>query len=46
MQINIGDKVKFLNETGGGKVTRIIDAKTVIVLMMKMNLKFQLLKRI
>ncbi|MRT94127.1 DUF2027 domain-containing protein [Ancylomarina sp. 16SWW S1-10-2] len=32
MQINIGDKVKFLNETGGGKVTRILDAKTVIVL--------------
>jgi len=32
MQINIGDQVKFLNETGGGKVTRIVDAKTVIVL--------------
>ncbi|WP_372641194.1 DUF2027 domain-containing protein [Ancylomarina sp.] len=32
MQINIGDKVKFLSETGGGKVTRIIDAKTVMVL--------------
>lgn len=32
MQINIGDKVRFLNETGGGIVTRIIDAKTVMVL--------------
>ncbi|MCZ4696145.1 DUF2027 domain-containing protein [Ancylomarina euxinus] len=32
MQINIGDKVKFLSETGGGRVTRIIDAKTVMVL--------------
>ncbi|PKQ64425.1 hypothetical protein BZG02_06345 [Labilibaculum filiforme] len=32
MQINIGDKVRFLNETGGGVVTRIIDAKTVMVL--------------
>jgi hypothetical protein len=31
MQINIGDKVKFLSETGGGRVTRIIDAKTVMV---------------
>jgi len=32
MQINSGDKVRFLNETGGGIVTRIIDAKTVMVL--------------
>lgn len=32
MQINIGDKVRFLSETGGGIVTRIIDAKTVMVL--------------
>lgn len=32
MQINTGDKVRFLNETGGGIVTRIIDAKTVMVL--------------
>lgn len=32
MQINIGDKVKFLSETGGGRVTRIIDTKTVMVL--------------
>jgi len=32
MQINIGDKVRFLNETGGGIVTRIVDAKTVMVL--------------
>lgn len=32
MQINIGDKVRFLNEIGGGTVIRIIDAKTVMVL--------------
>jgi len=32
MQINIGDKVRFLNETGGGLVTRIVDANTVMVL--------------
>ncbi|MGQ1909292.1 DUF2027 domain-containing protein [Marinifilum sp. RC60d5] len=32
MQINIGDKVRFLNEIGGGAVTRIIDANTVMVL--------------
>jgi hypothetical protein len=32
MQINIGDKVRFLSETGGGLVTRILDAKTVMVL--------------
>ncbi|WP_372752471.1 DUF2027 domain-containing protein [Labilibaculum sp.] len=32
MQINIGDKVRFLSETGGGVVTRILDAKTVMIL--------------
>ncbi len=32
MQINIGDKVRFLSEVGGGRVTRIIDSKTVMVL--------------
>lgn len=32
MQINTGDKVRFLNDIGGGIVTRIIDAKTVMVL--------------
>lgn len=32
MQVKIGDKVKFLNDVGGGKVTRIIDKKTVGVL--------------
>lgn len=32
MQINIGDKVRFLNDVGGGIVTRILDAKTVMVL--------------
>ncbi|WP_282125722.1 Smr/MutS family protein [Marinifilum flexuosum] len=32
MQINIGDKVRFLNDIGGGTVTKIIDANTVMVL--------------
>lgn len=32
MQINIGDKVRFLNDVGGGIVTRIIDANQVMVL--------------
>ena len=32
MQINIGDKVRFLNDIGGGLVTRIVDTKTVMVL--------------
>ncbi|RUT80138.1 DUF2027 domain-containing protein [Ancylomarina longa] len=32
MQINIGDKVRYLNETGGGIVTRLLDANTVMVL--------------
>ena len=32
MQINIGDKVRFLNDIGGGTVIRIVDAKTVMVL--------------
>ncbi|MCT4604395.1 MAG: DUF2027 domain-containing protein [Marinifilum sp.] len=32
MQINIGDKVRFLNDIGGGIVTKIIDANTVMVL--------------
>lgn len=29
MNIKVGDKVKFLNSVGGGKVKRIIDKKTV-----------------
>ncbi len=32
MALNIGDKVKFLNEAGGGKVTQLIDKDTVMVL--------------
>ena len=32
MQINIGDKVRFLNDIGGGIVTKIVDANTVMVL--------------
>lgn len=31
--INIGDKVKFLNTAGGGVVSRIIDSKTVGVMI-------------
>ena len=29
--VNIGDKVNFLNATGGGKVTKIIDSRMVMV---------------
>lgn len=29
--MNIGDKVKFLNETGGGIITRVLDPETVMV---------------
>lgn len=32
MKCNIGDKVRFLNDVGGGKIVRIIDNKTVGVL--------------
>jgi len=32
MQINIGDKVRFLSSTGGGTVTRIVNVKEVMVL--------------
>jgi len=32
MDYNIGDKVKFLNDTGGGTVTKIVDKKNVMVL--------------
>ena len=45
MQINIGDKVKFLSETGGGKVTRIIDAKTVMVLNEEDDFEIPTLKK-
>jgi hypothetical protein len=31
MKIKVGDNVKFLNDTGSGKVTRIIDQKTALV---------------
>ena len=33
MEIRKGDKVKFLNESGGGIVTRLIDNRNVIVLI-------------
>lgn len=32
MQVNIGDKVRFLNDVGGGTVTKIIDRKSVMVM--------------
>jgi hypothetical protein len=32
MKIKIGDKVKFLNDVGGGKVIKIIDKNSVLVL--------------
>ncbi len=31
MKIKVGDRVKFLNDTGSGEVTRIMDAKTALV---------------
>lgn len=32
MALQIGDKVKFLNDEGGGKITQLIDKNTVMVL--------------
>lgn len=32
MNFNIGDKVKFLNDIGGGSITKILDKKNVMVL--------------
>ena len=32
MKFNIGDKVRFLNEVGGGKVLKYVDDETVVVL--------------
>lgn len=32
MKIKVGDLVKFLNDVGGGKVTKIIDKETALVL--------------
>jgi hypothetical protein len=31
MVINIGDKVRFLNDVGGGTITRVLNPKTVMV---------------
>jgi len=31
MEIQVGDKVRFLNDVGGGTVSRIIDRKNVMV---------------
>ena len=31
MRIKVGDRVKFLNDTGSGEVTRIVDPKTALV---------------
>jgi hypothetical protein len=32
MEIRIGDKVRFLNQTGGGKVVKVVNSDTVMVL--------------
>ena len=32
MKIKTGDKVKFLNDVGGGTVTKIVDKKNILVL--------------
>jgi len=32
MKIQVGDKVKFLNDVGGGTVVKIVDEKTAMVL--------------
>ncbi len=45
MQINTGDKVRFLNETGGGIVTKIIDKDTVMVLNDEDEFEIPSLKR-
>jgi hypothetical protein len=31
MRIKVGDRVKFLNDTGSGEVTRIVDPKMALV---------------
>ena len=31
--LNVGDKVKFLNASGGGVVAKLIDSRTVSVLI-------------
>lgn len=33
MKIKVGDRVKFLNDTGSGEVTRIVDPKTALVMV-------------
>lgn len=32
MKCRVGDRVRFLNDVGGGKITRIIDSRTISVL--------------
>ena len=32
MKVKVGDSVKFLNDVGGGKVTKIVDKETALVL--------------
>jgi len=32
MKIKVGDNVKFLNDVGGGKITKIIDKETALIL--------------
>jgi hypothetical protein len=45
MQINTGDKVRFLNDIGGGIVTRIVDANTVMVLNEEDDFEIPTLKK-
>ncbi|MEX0986849.1 MAG: DUF2027 domain-containing protein [Bacteroidales bacterium] len=33
MKVKVGDKVKFLNDTGAGEVTRIVDQTTALVIV-------------
>lgn len=32
MEINVGDKVRFLNDIGGGRVTKVIDRNSVLIM--------------
>lgn len=43
MSIQIGDKIKFLNEAGGGKITQLIDKDTVMVLSDEDNFEIPVL---
>jgi hypothetical protein len=38
MKLKVGDKVKFLNESGGGIVSKVVSPKLVHVTIEKLNL--------